>query len=363
MNESIAPRRYFAASNSSKGFCNYYSNCFSESRCDRLYIIKGGPGTGKSHFMRTVARHARAAGYAITEYDCSSDPVSLDGILLEKEGSPTIGLLDGTAPHLCEPTTPGVREEIINLGALWDASRLLNEGENIRRLASAKSAAYTRAYAYLRAAGEMDAVADSLMAPAVREDRFSAMAARLLRRIPDGDTFQVVPALRRAVSMTGRAVHHTFENMAEHLFVIEDSYGLGYRLMEHLRRYAEAHGHSVLASYDPVYPAKLDGLFYPVNGLCVLLGNAEPREDCPTRTISLRRYLISDVFRPVRGEVRHVIATRHRLEEDALHALAEAARYHFDLENIYAAAMDFPSKELFTERFCAGLFGSCVAVP
>ncbi len=352
-----APLRYFAASNSSKGFCNYYGDCFSERRCDRLYIIKGGPGTGKSHFMRTVARCARVAGYTVTEYDCSSDPVSLDGILLERDGSPRIGLLDGTAPHVCEPVTPGVREEIINLGAFWDASRLHGASDIVRRLGAQKSAAYERAYAYLRAAGELDAVADTCLSSSVRDDRLSAMACRLIRRVPDGDGFDPIPALRRAVSMTGRATHHTFEAMASDLIILEDAYGLAPRLLAHLLIGSKAHGHTVLVSYDPIYPAKCDGLFYPSTGLCVLNGHAEPREGCPTRHMSLRRYLIPEPLREVRGEVRHALSLRRELEDNALRALAEASRHHFDLENIYAEAMNFPAKESYTESFCAALLG------
>ena len=107
MNETTS-RRYFAASNSCRGFCNYYGDVFSEARAPRLYVIKGGPGTGKSHFMKTVARRARTEGYTVTEYACSSDPASLDGILLEREGDPAVGLLDGTPPHVCEPALPGL---------------------------------------------------------------------------------------------------------------------------------------------------------------------------------------------------------------------------------------------------------------
>ncbi len=352
------PRRYFAASNSSRGFQNYYGDCFSEARCDRLYIIKGGPGTGKSHFMRTVARRARAVGYAVTEYNCSSDPVSLDGILLERDDHPTVGLLDGTAPHLCEPVTPGVREEIINLGALWDAKRLVGEGDTVRHLAARKSAAYDRAYAYLRAAGELNAVVNTLVEPAVCDDKLAAMARRILRRQPEGATFRATPALRRAVSMTGRATHHTFEAMAQNLLVLDDPYGLGYRLTKHLLDLSRTHGHTLLISYDPVYPDQVDGLLYPQTGLCILVGNAEPREDCPTRSVTLRRYLDGDRLRESRGEIRHAAHLRDDLEDTALHAFAEAARYHFDLENIYAAAMDFSAKEVFTERFCGTLFGS-----
>ncbi len=357
MNLPTATHRYFAASNSARGFCNYYGECFSDTRVDRLYIIKGGPGTGKSHFMRTVAAYARRADYAVTEYACSSDPASLDGVLLTRDGAPRVGLLDGTAPHVREPTVPGVREEIINLGALWDGSRLMGEGDTIRALGARKTAAYARAYAYLHAAGEMDRVADDLVAPAVREDRLRAMAERILRREPAGKVFDAQPALRRAVSMAGRATLSAFEEDATSLLILDSAYGLGYRLTEHLLRRSRDRGLSLLVSYDPVYPDKADGLYYPASGLCVLVGAASPREGCPTREISLRRYTDADILRTHRPEIRHAVSLRNTMEEDALRALAEAGEYHFELEGIYAAAMDFGAKETFTKRFCEKLFG------
>ena len=113
------PAQCFAASNSCEGFRNYYNEIFTDTSVDRLYVIKGGPGTGKSHFMRVVARRARERGYTVTEYLCSSDPASLDGLLLSKAGCATLGLLDGTPPHVREPAVPGARDEIVNLGAFW----------------------------------------------------------------------------------------------------------------------------------------------------------------------------------------------------------------------------------------------------
>ncbi len=358
MNQSITPR-YFAASNSAEGFKNYYGDCFSESRVDRLYIIKGGPGTGKSHFMRTVAHHARRLGYAVTEYECSSDPSSLDGILLSRPDAASagqrIGFLDGTSPHVCEPTIPGVREEIINLGALWDASRLVGEGSTIRALGARKAGAYDRAYAYLRAAGELDSIAESLIAPAVRDDRLRAMAARILRHEPAAAHFDALPALRSAVSMSGRVTRHTFEALATSLLVLEPAYGMGYRLTAHMMAVSREKRHRLLVSYHPIDPDKVDGILYPDTGLCVLVGDAEPRADCPARAISLRRYMDADALRTVRSAIRHVAGLRGELEKDALAALAEASDAHFELEKIYASAMDFEKKEVFTERFCEKL--------
>lgn len=360
MTEPTAPR-YFAASNSCRGFCNYYGDLFVDSRVDRLYIIKGGPGTGKSHFMKVVARRARAVGYRVTEYACSSDPASLDGLLLTREGSSTLGFLDGTAPHVREPVLPGVKEEMINLGQFWNSRLLAGQSDTVRRLTAGKSAAYGRAYAYLAACGEVDRAVESLMESCICGDRLEALADRILRHQPKGGGFSAVPALRRAVGMTGQVCLHTFERETARnggtLLIVEDYYGLGYRLTSALMERSRRAGHRLWVSYDPVYPQKIDGLYYPDGSLCVLVGHAEPPEDGALRTISLRRYADPTLLKGIRGELRHGYAQRDRLLESALRELAAAATFHFDLETIYSAAMDFAKKEAFTEEFCTSLFG------
>ena len=359
MIESASPR-YFAASNSCKGFCNYYGDIFTDTRADRLYIIKGGPGTGKSHFMKVVARRARAEGYRVTEYACSSDPASLDGILLSREGSPTLGFLDGTAPHVREPSLPGVKEEIINLGDFWNSRLLAGQSETIHRLTAGKSAAYDRAYAYLAACGEVDIAAESLMDGCVRKDRMEALADRILRHQPTGETFAPLPALRRALGMTGKVCLHTLEQEAADrggtILIPEDYYGLAYRLTGALFVRSRKAFHNLWVSYDPIYPHKIDGLYYPDSGLCILAGHAEPPEGTAARTLSLRRYADTEGLRAVRGELRHALSLRDRLAESAQRELEGAAKCHFELETIYSAAMDFERKEAFTEAFCEELF-------
>lgn len=363
MIESPSPR-YFAASNSSTGFRNYYDDIFTDARVDRLYIIKGGPGTGKSHFMKVVAHRARGRGYHVTEYACSSDPASLDGLLLTKEGEPALGFLDGTPPHPREPTLPGVKEELIHLGAFWNSGALAEKGEAVRRLSEAKSAAYRRAYAYLSACGSADEVAEQYMNLCVRKDRIQALADRLLRGQPKGSGSPPVPALRRAVGMTGKVCLHTFEREAElhggTVVVLEDHYGIAYRVTRVLYEASLAASRGMYVSYDPIYAHKIDGIYYPDNGLCILVGQgdsvASVGEGTPLRSIPLRRLADAEAMRALRGEIRHAAALREELTESALRELSMAAKYHFELESIYSKVMDFEAKEAFTESFCAELF-------
>ena len=359
------PHASFAASNSSQGFQNYYGEIFSDQRMDRLYIIKGGPGTGKSHFMKAVSHRARLLGYDVEEFFCSSDPTSLDGIRLCRQDKPTIGLLDGTSPHVREPNLPGARDEMVNLGAFWDSSRLTKKRERIHQLADGKSAAYQNAYAYLRAAGEVEQVGASLMDACIQKEHLASLARRLLRNQPDGDHFEAIPALRSALGMTGYTTLHTYERTCSKeggSLVILENYllrghgSIGAHLTRLLWELSREKRLRLFVSYDPVHPSVIDGLYYPDTGLCILLGHAEPEEGTPTRAISLRRYVTPEALRPLRGRLRHAASLSGKLVESATACLGDAAGYHFDLEAIYVDAMDFSAKEAFTEKFCEKLF-------
>ena len=141
------------------------------------------------------------------------------------------------------------------------------------------------------------------------------------------------------------------------MLILDESYGMGYRLTAALLAVSAVRGHEVLVSYHPVYPHKADGLFYPDTGLCVLVGDAAPTDTTPTRSLSLRRYTDPEALRAVRGELRRTLTLREQLTDTALRHLASAATYHFELERVYAAAMDFRAKEGYTEEFCGKLLG------
>ena len=110
---------YFAASNSTAGFISYYEELFRASRIGHIWAVKGGPGTGKSRFLWDVSDCAVQGEWSCEYIYCSSDPNSLDAIILTKEGREGIALLDATAPHLFEPICPGAWEDIVNLGQFW----------------------------------------------------------------------------------------------------------------------------------------------------------------------------------------------------------------------------------------------------
>lgn len=249
--------RYFAASNSAEGFKNYYAQVFY--RADFVYIIKGGPGTGKSSLMKKYARAAEERGAVCEYYYCSSDPSSLDGVLVfGKRG--VIGMLDGTAPHVSESKFPGAREQIINLGECWDISLLHRQKNEIIALSERKGAEYKNAYTYLRSVGNLCAVSEGFLSEAVNFDKLRAAAGRLIRDLPCG-RMEHIPAILDSVSMSGRVRLPTFEENAKKLYIISDFHGVGELFLTELFAFLRDRAVSARVSYDPICPERVDGIF------------------------------------------------------------------------------------------------------
>ncbi|EOD00458.1 ATPase [Caldisalinibacter kiritimatiensis] len=89
-------RRVFPGGNTSRGFFSYYDYIIEED-ANRIFVIKGGPGTGKSSLMKKVAKVMLEKGYDIEYHHCSSDNDSIDGIVIPKL---RVAMIDGTAPHV-----------------------------------------------------------------------------------------------------------------------------------------------------------------------------------------------------------------------------------------------------------------------
>lgn len=346
---------YFIAANSAKGFRSWYGETFDDRRIGRVYAIKGGPGTGKSRFLREVANAGAAHGYRAEMIYCSSDPYSLDGVILSRAGEHGIALLDATAPHLYELHRPGYREELVDLGAFWSAERLRAESETLEEWNVAKSEAYRRAYRYLSGYGDMSANAEELTAPYLRTDSIARFAARLTNGLAEGNEFAPRIALLRGVGMRGRVMFDTFFAQADRILLIEDCHGSAYVLMREIYRCIAQKKLSVRVSRDPILTERTDALYLPD---CRTVFAALPECVCryPHRLLSMRRFVDTRGLRRVKVSLNYAERVRRVMLSGAIAELERARDLHFQLESIYEKAMDFAAKESFTKAFCARLF-------
>lgn len=331
-------KKYFASANGTEGFANYFPEVFGG--CRRLYVILGGPGTGKSRFLNEVA----ARGGEVERYYCSSDPESLDGVLIDG----WLGLIDGTAPHTWAMSSVGAFEQVVNLGEFWNPRALTAKRAEIDALSAKKRAAYAEAYAYLAAIGTTEEGIAARIEEALDRARLTRAATRLLRGVASNGGGRRI-GFCSALSMRGEAHLDTYEE-AEAVVRVSDSKGLAWLLLRELDRQCLARGVATRVAPSPIFPNRLEAISLEGAGRSFFVGEGE-------NAISVKRFFHPEKLRAVRQELRGVREVQERLKEYALESLARAATAHFALEEIYSAAMDFKAKEDFTEEFCRKLFG------
>lgn len=141
-------KHVFPGGNTSKGFYSFYDYIIPLDTT-RIFIIKGGPGVGKSTFMRKIGEAMLEQGYDIEFHHCSSDNGSLDGVVIPEIG---VALIDGTAPHIVDPKNPGCVDEIIHLGDYWDEDGIRLNKQEILTTNREVGRSFERAYRFLKSA-------------------------------------------------------------------------------------------------------------------------------------------------------------------------------------------------------------------
>lgn len=142
-------RHYFPGNNTPLGFFSYYKYILGQREANKIVCIKGGPGTGKSTFMKQIAESFALLGEDIDYLHCSAAENSFDGIVLK---SRKVALIDGTSPHTTDPVTPGAVDKIINLGDFWNEEGIAINKCEIIDLNEETARWYRIAYNYLNAA-------------------------------------------------------------------------------------------------------------------------------------------------------------------------------------------------------------------
>ena len=90
---------FFLGATTPAGFKGYFEPLRHEPGM-QMYLIKSGPGCGKSTLMKRLARAAEQRGELTQRIHCASDPDSLDGVILPGQHR---AIVDATAPHVVEP--------------------------------------------------------------------------------------------------------------------------------------------------------------------------------------------------------------------------------------------------------------------
>lgn len=341
---------FFAGCNTENGFRGVYDTIADEDAVERVYIIKGGSGTGKSTLMRKLAEDAERKGFGCTYYLCGSDPSSLDAVVLDKR----IVVLDGTPPHAREMQYPGAASELIDVTRFWDSGILAEHRERIRELCTAKKQAFSAAYRYLKAASLLENETYGITGKMIDTEKLHAFCRRMLINVkkkisPQGTKGKLQPVYTHGIGMQGLVRTDAFLKLTQNHYYIEDAYGTAGNFFTILAESCQDAGYDVLLAKLPLND-RIAAAVIPALSLSVMTGE----DNASDKTIHMTRFLKKeplDVQKidAQKGKLRLANKCMASLLQDCTESFREAGEAHFALEKIYGAAMDFKALNRFTE--------------
>ena len=334
---------FFLGTTTPAGFKGYFEPLRREPGM-QMYLIKSGPGCGKSTLMKRLAVKAEQKGEPIQRIHCASDPDSLDGVIfLDKRAA----IVDATAPHVVEPDAPGADEVVVSLYHTIDAEKLHLHTEEVKALFARNAILRSRAARYIASAGSL--LLDSRRAEACSAnfDKVRRYVKRLCTRVLPRTEGTGTEELRllSAVTPKGEVFYQsTVQALASKFIVFRDDYGAVSRLLlELIRAEALTRGYHLITCPCAMHPDdKIDHILIPELKLAFLTDNRWHPVQLPgVQAVRCSRFLDRENLAGYRARLRFNERAAAELLEQASALMAQAKSCHDELETYYRATVDF----------------------
>lgn len=347
--------RYFLGANSPAGFHSLYDELSDPVRIEHLYILKGGPGCGKSSLMKRVAKHAESLGLDSQIILCSGDPDSVDGVYLPQK---SVAVVDGTAPHVVEARCPGALETYVDLSRFYDRAALRPMQSDLLAVTAEYKGHYRKAYRSLAAAGALNRSLLEESGGADLRHRLEKRAAGIIARELKGDSGGSGRCDRRFLSaLTHRGAVRLWDTaaaQADRVYELADSFGGAHHLLTPLLTAARSAGHDCIVCPDPMAPERLAHLILPGLSLAFVTSSSDaPWPHRAYRRLRLDAMLPAKEQQERRTQLRFTRKVADALTADAVSGLSAAKEAHDRLEQIYNPHVDFDGVYSTADRLAA----------
>lgn len=334
--------RYYLGSNTYKGFYGLYEEAIAP--IDRVFLLKGGPGTGKSSLMKKVMKEGLNRGYSVECWHCSGDPNSLDGVLLKDLG---VAVIDATAPHAVEPKIPVAKEVIINLLDCVRRDKIKDYRTHLEKLANDKKECFVRAYEHLKCGFGYFKQINRLLTDNVDMGEIDLVAREYALKIADENWGDGKVKKKSADRRFFRAI--TPDGVVRFDDAMKDKKVIAVRGEDVLiDRFVTTLVDSVGA--DVIFLNPYDADF--VEG-CVVGDVAVVREcDSPDCTVDLTDF-------EKKADLYALSRARTKLDEEieeGVGNISKARSVHMGIERFYIGAMDFDLADKLTDRVLKDIF-------
>ncbi len=330
---------YFAAANSFDGFKSYFNEVLDPMNYSSIYILKGGPGTGKSSLMKKIMLTLSDLVDHVEAIHCSSDPNSLDGLILQKNNT-KVAIIDGTAPHQIDPEFPACVDIIVNLGDFWNAAKITERKDDIKRFTTAKSKAYSIAYSYLKLAGSATCFVDEIIKRVYQSGKTTASSEAKIKCFGT--------RLISSYNKDGYTRINELNEDVEKTFSVVGIYGSEYIYMSELLRKFERKNTPVITYPCAFDDKKTEYIFDTETKTAYLTGNI-CKDGCEN-IIDTTKNLDTRMLSENSARLEFLWQMREACIWQAADELKKASENHFLLEKIYSSSMNFDLLNNFIEE-------------
>ncbi|MBU8880978.1 PRK06851 family protein [Bacillus sp. FJAT-29790] len=339
-------KNYFAGGNTARGFYSLYDS--NLQGLERLFILKGGPGTGKSSLMKAIGSEWVDKGYDLEFLHCSSDNASIDGIIIP---ALKVGIVDGTAPHVIEPKAPGAIEEYVNLGVAWDSEALSEEKEKILQLNQEISQKFETAYSKLADALKIHDIWEKIYIENMDFRKADQLTNKFLQTFFGNMNLNKQSDIRHrflgAATPVGAVdfVPNLTEGIPKRYFIKGRAGSGKSTMLKKIAAEAEKRGFDLEVYHCGFDPHSLDMLIIRELGLAIF-DSTSPHEYFPDRDgdeiIDMYEIIVTPGTDEIFAEQIHEISQQYKAKmQEAISYLAQAKAQRAELEKIYINTMDF----------------------
>lgn len=337
---------YFAGGNTARGFYSLFES--NLQGLERLFILKGGPGTGKSSLMKAIGSEWAEKGYDLEYLHCSSDNDSIDGVIISAF---KVGIVDGTAPHVIEPKAPGVIEEYVNLGEAWDSKALARNKEEIKLISEQVSQSYEAAYNTFAEALKIHDKWEKIYFENMDFRKADEITKELIQEFYSNINLNKYSEVKHRYlgAATPKGAVDFVPNLTEDIpkrYFIKGRAGTGKSTMlKKIAAEAEKRGFDVEIYHCGFDPHSIDMVIVRELGLAIF-DSTSPHEYFPDRAgdeiIDMYEQIVTPGTDEIFAEQIKEISQQYKEKmKEAITYLAQAKTQRDELEKIYIGAMDF----------------------
>lgn len=349
-------RRIFPGGNTSKGYMSFFDNVIFWAHARKIFVLKGGPGAGKSNIIKKIGENIAKNGIDIEFLHCTADNNSLDGVVIPQYG---IAIIDGTAPHMTDPKYPGCVDEIINLGELWDENGIRKHKRDIIKLREEISRCYKKGYGYLKTAKNIYDEMQEMYSWVTDEAKMRRITEEIIDQIFRDVTIKEKKTKQRhmfASAITSGGLMNFLENIFEKVekrFILKGDAALPrIYLLNAVLNIALMKGFDVEVFHCPLSPEKVEHLI--IKDLNIgFITSVEPHvfngEKTGDLVIDFDEVLVKSDLNNYREDIEFSKMILEQVLNKAVDCFREAKVLHGKLESIYTTNMDFKKVDQKTE--------------